>query len=260
MYVGSLGNLTFGLRALRENQDQIAQSLERLSTGKKINRASDDPSGMVASVDHKVRIYSIEQELKSFAQQESYLGAKEGGLSVISDRVLELNSLVVRAANAAGNSQEEQDAIKDEITSVLESIDYIANTTTFKGQRILSEYSTGSIADGLKSLATLAFEDPEAAQDLAQESVDSVAIKRAAIGNQLNAIDSKRSVLSNELINLSESLSIIEDTDYAEESAKLIRAQILEQASIMAVEINRQSAKQVLSLLEGATDLAKAIN
>ena len=260
MNVGSIGNFTFGLRALRENQDQISQSLERLSTGKKINRASDDPSGMATSADHKVRIYAIEQELKSYAQQESYLGAKEGGLSVMSDRVLELNSLVVQAANSVGNSQAEQDAIKDEISSVLESIDYIANTTTFKGQRIMTEYQTGSIAEGLNSLATLAFEDPEAAQELAQQSVDSVAIKRAAIGNQLNSIDSKRSVLSDELINLSASLSSIEDTDFAEESAKLVRAQILEQASIMAVDINRQNAKQALSLLDSATELSKSIN
>ncbi|MBL4699033.1 MAG: hypothetical protein JKX70_09405, partial [Phycisphaerales bacterium] len=257
MRIGSFANFNFGLRQLEQNQAQIAQSYERLATGKKINRASDDPSGMIAATQHKVRIYSIEAEIKGLNRNASFLGAKEGGLSVISEQLEELNGLVVQAANLAGNSQEEQDAIKLEIESVLESIDRIATTTTFKGQTILSEYRVGSIAEGLNSLATLAFEDPEAAQKIAKNSVDSVATKRAIIGNSLNEIDSKQSVLSDELINLTDSLSSIEDTDFAAESAKLIRAQILEQASILAIDINRQSAQQVLSLLQSAADTAK---
>lgn len=259
MYTSSLSNLNFGLTTLSRNQDQIAQSLERLSTGKKINRASDDPSGMVASELHKTRIYSIESQIKAFSQQEAYLGTKEGGLSVISDQLEELNGLVVRAANTDGNSPEEQDAIKLEIESVLESIDLIARNTKFKGQSVLSEYTAGSITEGLGSLATLAFEDPEAAQAIAKDSVDGIARTRGAIGNRLNEIDSQTSVLSEELINLTGALSSIEDTDFAAETAKLVRAQILESASIKAIDIKRQSAKQVLSLLDSAADMAKSI-
>ena len=240
---------------LAQNQEQVAQSYERLATGKRVNRASDDPSAIVPIEQHKTRIYSIESLFKSMARQESYLGAKEGGLSVISDRLIELNSLVVQAANLAGNSQEEKDAIKLEIDSVLDSIDHIAQTTTFNGQNILSEYSTGSISEGLKSLSDLAFSDPEKAQEIAQDGIDSIVLKRAAIGNQLNTIESDRRVLSDELINLTDSLSSLEDTDYAAESAKLIRAQILEQAAILAIDVQRQSAKQVLTLLENATKI-----
>lgn len=277
---GSFGNFNFGLRALGQNQSLVAQSLERLATGKKINRASDDPSGLVAAEQHKVRIYSIESELKAIGQQESYLGAKEGGLSVINEKFIELNELVVRAANLGGNSQEEQDAIALEINSVLTSIDHIAQTTTFKGQQILTEYTITSLSnqldpyasfvpptkgeDGeetnysLSSLAILVFEDPEAAQKIAQAGVDKIATTRGAIGNQLNEIDSQRSVLSEELINLTGSLSSIEDVDFASEAAKLVRAQILEQASIMAIDIHRQSAQQVLGLIKGVTQLAQS--
>lgn len=259
MQIGSLGNFSFGLRALGQNREQISESLERLSTGKRINRASDDPSGMIAAEQHKSRIYSIQGLLKSYAQEESYLGAKEGGLSVINDKVIELNELVVRAANTAGNTQEEQDSIKDEITGILDSINFIANNTTFKGQQILAEYTTGSIADGLGSLATLAFDDPEEAQRIAEGSVNQIASTRGAIGNRIDAIDSDRRVVSEELINITGALSSIEDVDYAKESAKLVRAQILEQASIAAIQINRQSAQQVLGLLQGAADQGKRI-
>lgn len=258
MQIGSFGNFNFGLRALSQNQSQVAESLERLATGKKVNRASDDPSGIIAIEDHKARIYAIEGQLKAFAMQESYLGAKEGGLSVIADHLIKLDELVVRAANKAGNSEVEQEAIELEIGSILGSIDRIANTTTFKGQSVLAEYTTGSIAEGLQSLATLAIDDPKAAQEISGGAIGQVSRIRGAIGNQLNEIDSQRTVLSDELINLTGSLSDIEDVDFAAESAKLVRAQILEQASIMAIDINRQSAQQVLGLLENATQFNRA--
>ena len=269
MYTNGLGNFNFGLRALGNNQQLVAQSLERLATGKKINRASDDPAGLIASEQQRVRIYSIESQLKSFVQQEGYLGAKEGGLSVISDQLIELNNLVVQAANTGANSQEEQDAIQLEVDSLLGSINTIATTSTYKGQQILNEYTTAGIAGStlltdsqgdqltLTDLSRLVFKDPELAQKLAQEAVDNIASTRGAIGNKLNDIDSQSSVLQEELINLSESLSSIEDVDYAQEASKLVRAQILESASIKAIEISRQNATQVLSLLEGATQINK---
>lgn len=103
MFASGINNaFTFGLRALEENQAAVASSMEKLATGKRINRASDDPSGMIAAEGHKVRIYSINKHLDSLARQESYLGAKEGGLSVISDQLIELQSLIVQAANSAG--------------------------------------------------------------------------------------------------------------------------------------------------------------
>ena len=269
MYTTGLGNLSFGLRALGNNQQLVADSLERLATGKQINRASDDPSGMIASEQHKVRIYSIESQLKAFAQQEGYLGAKEGGLSVVSEQLIELNGLIVQAANTGANSEEEQGALKLEIDSLLGSINTIASTSTYKGQQILNEYTTSGIAnntvltdaDGndvsLADLSGLVFSDPKLAQELAQAAVDDIASTRGAIGNQLNDIESQSRVLEEELINLSDSLSSIEDVDYAKEASKLVRAQILESASIKAIEISRQSASQVLSLLESATELVK---
>ena len=288
MRIGFLGNFNFGLNTLSNNQQQVADSLEKLATGKRINRASDDPSGLIAATDNEARIYSIESQLKSFAQQEGYLGAKEGGLSVINDQFIHLNELVVQAANTAGNSPEEQDAIKLEIKSVLDSINTIATTTSYKGQQILSEYSIVSLSNDpnattfnfdpgtppgtkpgaqpaqetsdpetLANLAELAFSNPEAAQEITKGVLDKVTTARGAIGNQLKDLESQQSVLSQELIGLNESLSSIRDVDFAKEASKLVRAQILEQATIMTIDANRQNAQQVLGLIKGATDIAK---
>jgi flagellin len=257
MNIGYLGNFNFGLRALSQNQDLVSDSLEKLATGKRINRASDDPSGMVASEGMKARIYSIESELKSFNQQEFFLGAKEGGLSVISDQFQTLNAIVVQAANLTDASAEEQDALKVEINSIITGIDQIVNTTSFKGEYILSEYSNLSDSQDFGNLAELIFDDPQAAQEFVTDTINKVATKRGAIGNQLRDIDSRRNVLNEEFESLTGSLSQIEDVDYAKEASNLVRAQILESASIAAIEISRDSAKQLLGLLQDATQLGK---
>lgn len=261
MYAYGLSSMfTFGLRQLAQNQSDIQTSLERLATGKAINRASDDPSGMIAAEQHKVEIYSLNKQLESFAQQEGFLGAKEGGLSVLSDMMLELEGLTVRAANESGLGEGELEAIQVEINSILSGIDQIAQTTTFKGQSVMQEYTTGNLDEDLRDLANIVASDPEQAQKIIEQASNQVSTTRGAIGTQLNEIDSKRNVIGETLINLNASLSSIEDTDYAAETAKLVRSQILEQASIAAIDISRQSATQVLSLLDSSLEFAKSGN
>jgi len=251
--LGINSSFTFGLSALARNQADVASSLEKLSTGKRINRAGDDPSGMIAAENHKAEIYTLNKRLDAFAQQEGYLGAKEGGLSVISERLIELNGLIVQAANEAGTTDQEREALNVEIGSILGGIDQIARTTTFKGDTVLAEYTTANLEDDLSNLTEILAKDPSRAQEVAQDAVDSVARTRGALGARLNEIESEKSALGEQLINLTGSLSGIEDTDYAAEAAKLIRAQIKEQASIAAIDIGRQSARQVLGLLASAT-------
>jgi len=259
MYASGISHLfTFGLRQLAQNQSDIQTSLERLSTGNAINRASDDPSGMIAIEQHKVEIYSLNKQLDAFAQQEGFLGAKEGGLSVLSDMMIELADLTVRAANTGAQGEGELEAIQVEINSIITGIDQIAQNTTFKGQSVMQEYTSANLDDDLRDLASIVASDPEKAQKIVEQATDQVATTRGAIGNQLKEIDSRRRVIGEQLTNLNASLSSIQDTDYAAESAKLVRSQILEQASIAAIDISRQSATQVLDLLDSSIEFAKS--
>ena len=261
MYASGISNLfSFGLRQLAQNQQDIQSSLERLSTGKRVNRASDDPSGVIAIEQHKAEIFSLNKQLDAFARTEGFLGAKEGGLSVVSDLMVELEELVVRGANTAGNSDAEQDAIRDGINAILSGIDRIASSTVFNGQRVMSEFTTARLDDDLKSLADSFLKDPEQAQKIVESARERVSRTRAVIGTELNEIDSRRNIIAEQLTNLNASRSTIEDTDFAAESARLVRSQILESASIAAIDISRQSASQVLDLLESSTRLIRPIS
>lgn len=261
MYASGISNLfSFGLRQLAQDQQDIQSALERLSTGKRVNRASDDPGAISAIEQHKTEIFSLNKQLDALARSEGFLGAKEGGLSVVSDLMVELEALVVRGANTAGNTQSEQDAIRDGINSILSGIDQIASSTVFNGQQVMREFTTGQLDDDLRSLAEIFLKDPERAQKIVESAREGVSRTRAVIGTELNEIDSRRDIIAEQLTNLNASRSTIEDTDFAAESARLVRSQILESASIAAIDISRQSAGQVLDLLKSSTQLIRPIN
>jgi flagellin len=258
----------FGLHQLRGHQDAISQSLERLSTGKRINRASDDPAGMIASTQMHSQLYSLEKKLDGFDRESSWLGAREGALSVVDDFMAELNGYAVQAANTAGMSDEERDALAQSADSVIQGINHIAGSATFGGEQILvgfdasslgvqkTEWTTdkdGNVVEGkqvsLADIKELLLEDPELAQKVIESASATVTTQRSAIGNRMKAIDSERNVLTAEYESVNGALSMIEDADFAKESSELVRAQIMEQAAIAAISIGQQSAAQILDLI-----------
>lgn len=247
------------LGSLGRHQAAQQASIERLSTGQRINRASDDPSGMMAAQNFQSRQGEINKLIESFERETARLGATEGGLSVLQDMMLDLQGLVVLGASTGGLGAAEQEAIGTEINGLLEGINFVTQNTMFNGEQVLLGNTTDRlgqvVVDGgyttLSGLAELLAKDPEAAQRLVESASDQIAGKRGAIGTRLNAIDSETNTLREEFAANAGALSQIQDTDYAKETAELVRAQILEQATIKAIQIERQNAEQVLSLIAG---------
>lgn len=243
---GILGSTGFfsGLRTLQNHQKSVATSLERLATGKRINRAGDDPSGLQAAEQLKFRQRTIEKKLDAFEREEYRLGAREGGLGVIQDSLLELSGLVVQGANTGALGEGELDAIGVQVQGVLDGITHVVTNTFFGGEQILA----GDTPD-LGGLVEALAKDPESAQKIVDGAIDAVATKRAAIGARVNAIGHERNALLGEQESNAGALSSIEDTDYAKEASELVRSQILEQATIKAIQIDREQAGRVLDLI-----------
>ena len=235
--------------ALRRADGIVAQALERLATGKQINRASDDPAGAGLAADLKYQQTTLERQITA-AQRETYrLGAKEGALSVISDLAIDLRGLTVQAASTGGLSDAERAAILEQAGSIIKSVDYIATTTTFGGEQVLSGTSSASL--GLaEALAGLHSGDIEAAASAAAGAIESVASQRAAIGSRIQQLESMMRVRQAEMEAVAGELSRIEDADYARETAELVRGQILQQAAIETTRIAGENARSVLTLLE----------
>jgi flagellin len=136
-------------RVLTRNNDVLNQSLERLSTGLKINKGADNPAGLIASENLRAEKAGIGQAIDNAERASNIIGTAEGGLSEISNLLTELQSLVGEAANTGGLSQEEIDANQLQVDSILSTVNRIAGTTSFQGKKLLNgslDYTTSGVA------------------------------------------------------------------------------------------------------------------
>ena len=264
-------NLSFGLFDLRTHQDDTGRALERLATGKRINRAADDPSGVQAATKLTARQHTIERTLEGFVREESFLGAQEGGLSVVSDLLIDLSAMAVSAANTGAMSEDERAALEDQAASIIQGIDRVASTASFNDQPTLVGFRAADLASAertvtdpetgeerretltLSDLPRILLDEPALAERLAQDAASRVARRRGAVGNRLKEIESRRGALLEELENTASARSIIEDADVAREASALARSRLLKRATIQTIEIQREQAASLLGLLDSAT-------
>ena len=132
----------------RSNQ-QLTQSLERLSTGLRINRGADDPAGLIVSERLRSELKGLDQAITNSERASSVIATTEGYLNEVSDLLNSVKSLVVEAANTGALSREEIEANQLQIDSAIESITRISNTASFAGLQLLNGnlgYLTSGIA------------------------------------------------------------------------------------------------------------------
>ncbi len=138
-----------GQRVLQNNTLSLSGSLERLSTGLRINRGKDDPAGLIASEALRSEAKGINQAISNAERADQVASIAEGGLQEISGLLTELQGLVTNTANTAGLSDSEKRANQLQVDSILQTIDRVANATSFQGLRLLNgsfDYSTNSVS------------------------------------------------------------------------------------------------------------------
>lgn len=250
--------------------------MERLATGRKLNRASDDPAGSITADRLSSDIRTVESKITRHERELGFLSAKEGAHAAVGDLLQELQGIVVAAANRGGLSEEEIDAYQAQASAIIGSIDYLAQNQEFNGNKLLDEahaHQLGEVtlvsknADGTEtltreSLASIAnggklnlkTGNLEQAQSAIEAAISEVATTRGAIGARQQDLESQIRVGQSELENLSAARSEIVDADYAEEVSNMIRTQTLQQASMYMMQVMMESGQQVLGLL---TNLVK---
>ncbi|MFG0328749.1 MAG: flagellin [Phycisphaerales bacterium] len=148
-----IGQRTLGLQNM-----SLAKSIERLSTGLRINRGSDDPAGLIASENLRSEKKAITAAIGNAERADQIMNVAEGGLQEVSNLLVELQGLVAASANDAGLSQEEKEANQLQIDSILQTIDRIANSTEFQGVKLLNgnfDFTTSGVNSTLLSDVTV---------------------------------------------------------------------------------------------------------
>ncbi len=139
-------------RVLSQNQTGLRTSLERLSTGLKINRGKDDPAGLIASQNLGAELKSINAAIGNADRADQVVNIAEGGLQEVGGLLTELQGLVTASASSAGLSASEKSANQLQIDSILQTVDRIAGATSFQGTKLLNgnfDYKVSGVASGI---------------------------------------------------------------------------------------------------------------
>ncbi len=142
-------------RVLGQNNFGLNNSLERLSTGLRINRGKDDPAGLIASENLRAEIKSVNAAISNTERAEQVVNIAEGGLQEISGLLIELQGLITNSANDAGLSTAEKEANQLQIDSILQTIDRVADQTSFQDTKLLNgnfDFRVSSQVTGIDDL------------------------------------------------------------------------------------------------------------
>jgi flagellin len=261
-------------RNLNTTQLQLSKSMERLSSGLRINRAGDDAAGLAISQNMQANIRSMNQAVRNANDGISMVQTAEGALNETSNILLRMRELGTQAANGT-LTQSQRDNIQVEFKNLQEEIDRISKVTNFNGTNLLDgSLSAGTnlqIGSGNTSndkllvkvtdagAATLSVDAASAAvstQAAAQASLDkidaaisSVSTVRGGLGAVQNRLQSTINNLQVAVENTSAANSRIVDVDVAAETANMTRAQILTQAGVSVLSQANQTPQLALKLL-----------
>ena len=125
-------------RYLEINTTALSRSLQRLTTGQRINRGADDPSGLIVSELLRADMGSLAQAIDNSQRAINIVATAEGALNEVSVMLASIRELVVEAASSGGLSEDEIAANQLQVDSAIASIDRISNTTTFGGLNLLN--------------------------------------------------------------------------------------------------------------------------
>ncbi|MCL2646318.1 MAG: flagellin [Phycisphaerales bacterium] len=137
------------VNTLNANNASLQTSLQRLSTGYRINSGKDDPAGLIASEVLRAEQQATSVAISNAQRADNIIGTAEGSLSEVSNLLVSLQSLVGSSANTAGLSQDEKDANQLQVDSILNTINRISNSSSFEGMKLLNgtfDYTTSGLA------------------------------------------------------------------------------------------------------------------
>jgi flagellin len=256
-------------RVLRRSTGELNRSLERLSSGLRINRAADDAAGLAIADGFQSQVRGTDVAQRNAQDGVSLVQTADGALSETTNILQRVRELAVQAANGTQSSSNRA-ALNNEVVQLLDQIDDIATDTEFNGIRVLSAAQTLTLQSGPNPSQTLVISVNGAkTSDLgvSNVAVSSVALAVSAISTidiALQSVSSLRSnlgALQNRLQftintlaiqqeNATASESAIRDADIAQETIKFTRNQILVSAGTSVLAQANVAPQSALTLLK----------
>lgn len=267
-------------RNLGFNTNALAKSLEKLSSGFRINRAGDDAAGLQVSERLRTQIRGSKKALDNVLDGVNVLNIADGALSVLTENLQRMRELAVQAANST-YSAGQRVAIKQELDARSADITRIANATEFNGVFLLDGTANAlgnftlqvgandSLANdtidigssgafnamnatslAVNNLLVDNIANSQATLSAIDNAIDTVNSRRGLIGSVVNQLGSAQENLMISVENLQSAESRIRNVDVAAESAEMIRNQILQQSALTVLAQANQAPNMALKLLQ----------
>jgi flagellin len=261
------------VRYLNTNSAQQSESLSKIASGSRINKASDDAAGLAIATRIQSDVTALEQAATNAAHGISILQTADGAASNISDILQRMKSLASESASGTVTNTE-RDYIDSEFQQLIDEIDGIATGTRFNGVSLLdgsSAFASGlSVMVGTSTSDTITLKlDSLSSSDLSVGSLDvtsqtnataaitsldaaitEVSAARADIGATMSRFEFRSDTIATTTENLEASESAIRDVDVAAEQARLAASEVKTQAAVAAAAQANQMPQQLLNLLQ----------
>jgi flagellin len=265
-------------RNLVSSQSSLAQSMQRLSSGMRINSAKDDAAGLAIAERMNAQVRGMNVAIRNSNDGISLAQTAEGALSKVGDSLQRMRELAVQARNST-NSDDDKDSLNKEFAELQSEITRVLGGTAFNGKKILGTDATAltfqvganTTTDDVITVTTsnmtndstisvvtgtaAAIDSGATAGAIAtviddiDAAINTVNNTRATFGATQSRFDAVISNLQQSVENQSAARSRIMDADFAAETANMSRAQILQQAGNAMIAQANQAPQQVLSLL-----------
>ncbi|MDG5488293.1 flagellin [Sphingomonas sp. BGYR3] len=248
----------------------LSASMERLSTGKRINSSKDDAAGLAIATSMTSQIRGMNQAVRNANDGISMAQTAEGGLNEVTNILQRVRELAVQSSSGT-YSDEDRTNLQAEVTELQGQLTDILANTEFNGVKLFdgTAGSGGSVSIqvGANAGETVALDlseidltdaiavdisdatDASDALDTLDTAIESISTSRATLGASQSRLQSVVNNLTQNMTNLTDARSRIEDADFAAETTALAKAQILSQASTAMLAQANQSQQGVLSLL-----------
>jgi flagellin len=264
-------------RNLSITDNQMGKSLEKLSSGFRINRAADDAAGLAISEGLRAQVGGLKVAVRNAQDGVSVVQTAEGALTEVHSILQRVRDLTVQAGNSGVVDGKARGYIAKEIEELGAALTDIADRTDFNGTKLLNgsasslSFQTGAnggetvavelsnvtdvadavkaVASGMNAVASGASYDAETDLGDLDTQIQTVSEARATLGASQNRLESTINSLNVSIENLSASESRIRDADMAQEMVGFTRAQILSQAGTAMLAQANQASQGVLSLL-----------
>jgi flagellin len=250
-------------------------SMQRLSSGLRVNSAADDAAGVQIANRLTAEIQGLNQSVRNASDAQAMLATAEGASQEVHLILLRMRELAVQAANGTADGGGDRAALKSEFDALETEINRIAAKTTFAGIQLVDGSFTGAdsgrfqvgargsetITHTIESLNSVSIAIP-AAIDLTtytkatsaitalDKAISNVGTEREQLGAVMNRLDHTIANLQNIATNLSAAKGRIIDADFAAETSNLARTQVLQQASMAMLSQANASKQNILSLFQ----------